>query len=979
MYVHPNYNPQNFMKTHTPTTSLKWLSLIALALSINYSCNKDNDMLEEAMLDPASSSVKDESLNAGVNLEETYFSDENLPEMGFETRTAIFKPLDQNQSKSADSNGKNTESSTENAGYSLLKYDLSPIDSIGGTLDSAKLVFSVNSGTENNNLSVFKGTSADWSEKDHPLEKKPDQVSLLGELSGTSPSEQLKEVILETTKILPETLNLVVPASEYDTSLTAKDSPDKNGPELVVTYMVSKEAKALDSDKKNAQNTNLTPEASNKENLQAVKATASTGNKAPDSRPSASTVSGSAPLKVQFGKGKSSDDKGIASYKWYFMDGTTSTDPNPSHTFTKPGTYKVILSLHDAEGLENGRIIIINVSSSNTSNKAPDSRPSASKVSGDAPLKVQFGKGKSSDDKGIASYKWYFMDGTTSTAPNPSHTFTKPGTYKVILSIRDQEGLENGRIIVIKVTGSNPGNKAPDARPDASPASGAAPLRVQFGSSKSSDDTGISSYAWDFKDGNKTTGSSPVHTFTKPGTYKVVMTATDKDGLTNSRIVIVTVTGNSSGGNSGGSSGSGGSSSGGGSGNGNNGGSNSNPSNGVKASTFGYNSSDATKALKAAINSSHSTIIVDKQAGDWVVSSLYLNQIRNKTIIFEKGVVLRAKRGAFRPQDRLFQLVNSENVEIQGYGATFAMNKSEYSGQQNHALAIVNSSNITVKGLTLTGAGGDGIYVSRHYDGEYCRNIVVDGVTSTKNQRQGMTVISVDGLQVKNSTFSETSGQSPSAGIDFEPESAQDRLNNITVTNCTFRDNYGPGVMLAVNKLNGSTRPIDITFRNIKVSNNSINNPRLYPTEIDLGTSSKYITNPVKGNITFDGLSVENSRWSAIWTKKTLESYHVKIKNAVIKNVSKGSSLAAIHIGLLGYGNKANANMGGFTFENVLIDYDGVDASLKLFGPGHGNWKLADMRGMIRVESPRGVGLSDNLNRLENSTSSSVNLRVVEN
>ncbi len=968
------------MKTNYAPNSLKWLCLISISLTINYSCNKDDDTLENATLDPASTSVEKENLDGAAFLEENYLSENDLAEMGFETRTAVFRPMEnQLDPKIAKDDETEPDRPEVDPGYSYLRYDLSQIDSIGGTLDSAKLQFTMTGGDGAATVSVFKGTSDDWDKTALSSENAPEPVALLGELKGTFSSEEPQEIVLEKSEILSEILTLVIPNTEnVAINMAAAKGTNTGAPALSVNYFVPQGAKALKEDKFSDQDINATATSSSGQPLMAVKATASTGNRPPDSRPSASTLSGVAPLKVQFGKGKSSDDKGIASYKWYFMDGTTSTDPNPSHTFTKPGTYKVILSLHDQEGLENGRIIIIRVGASNSYNKRPDSRPSASVVSGKAPLKVQFGKGNSSDDKGIVSYNWYFMDGTTSTSPNPAHTFTQAGTYKVILSIKDQEGLENGRIIIITVTGGT--NKAPDARPDASPASGKAPLTVKFGSSKSSDDSGIASYAWDFMDGNKTTGASPTHTFNKPGTYKVVMTATDKGGLTNSRIVVVTVTGTSTGGDTG-SGGLGGSSTGstGGSGDSSSGGSNDIPSNAVKASTFGYNSSDATKALKAAISSSHTTIIVDKQAGDWVVGSLYLNQVRNKTIIFEKGVVLRAKRGAFKPSDRLFQLVNSENVEIQGYGATFAMNKSEYSGQQNHALAIVNSSNITVKGLTLTGAGGDGIYVSRHNGGEYCRNIVVDGVTSTKNQRQGMTVISVDGLQIKNSTFSETSGESPSAGIDFEPEHTSDRLDNITVTNCTFKDNNGPGIMFAVNKVSGNSRPVDATFKNVRVSNNSLNNPRLYPTEIDLGMSSNYVTNPVKGLITFDGLTVENSRWCAIWTKKTLESYHVTVKNTVIRNVSKGSDKAAIHIGLLGYGNKSNANMGGFTFENVLIDYDGVDASLKLYGPSNDNWKLANLRGEIRVKSPRGTQFSDNTNILEKTSSSSVNLRIVQN
>lgn len=306
------------------------------------------------------------------------------------------------------------------------------------------------------------------------------------------------------------------------------------------------------------------------------------------------------------------------------------------------------------------------------------------------------------------------------------------------------------------------------------------------------------------------------------------------------------------------------------------------------------------------------------------------------------------------------------------------MNKAEYSGEQNHVLSIITSSNITVKGLTLRDGGGDGIYLSRQKDGDYNRNIRIEDVVSTYNQRQGMSVISVDGLLVKNSTFSNTSGKSPGAGVDFECESTRDRFVNVVFENCVFRDNYGPGILTALSKSSSSSIPLDITFNNSYLTNNfSTSNTRL-PAEIDLGMSTLNRDNPIKGHITFNGLTVENSRWSAIWTKKTAEAYKVVVKNANIKNVGKGTDKPAIHIGVLSYANTATANMGGFTFENVTIDYDGTSPSLELFGPSKSKWNLKNMYGEIKVRSPRGIQFSDNMNKLATTKSSNVNLKVVK-
>jgi chitodextrinase len=71
----------------------------------------------------------------------------------------------------------------------------------------------------------------------------------------------------------------------------------------------------------------------------------------PDSVPS-KYISGEPPLTVQFSSSASKDlDGSIASVEWDFGDGTTSNDPNPTHTYTEPGLYEVTLTVTDDHGL----------------------------------------------------------------------------------------------------------------------------------------------------------------------------------------------------------------------------------------------------------------------------------------------------------------------------------------------------------------------------------------------------------------------------------------------------------------------------------------------------------------------------------------------------------------------------------------------------------------------------------------------------
>ena len=64
---------------------------------------------------------------------------------------------------------------------------------------------------------------------------------------------------------------------------------------------------------------------------------------------------------------------------------------------------------------------------------------------------VNFDASSSSDNMGIASYEWSFGDGTTGTGETTSHTYASPGTYTVILTVKDEAGNSAARSITITV------------------------------------------------------------------------------------------------------------------------------------------------------------------------------------------------------------------------------------------------------------------------------------------------------------------------------------------------------------------------------------------------------------------------------------------------------------------------------------------------------------------------------------------------
>lgn len=372
----------------------------------------------------------------------------------------------------------------------------------------------------------------------------------------------------------------------------------------------------------------------------------------------------------------------------------------------------------------------------------------------------------------------------------------------------------------------------------------------------------------------------------------------------------------------------------------------------IAASSFGFDSTDATSSLQSAILSGADTIIIDKQNTAWIIRPCTFTNLNNVFIRIEPGVVIEAKSGAYpNSGDCLFKFRACSGIKISGYRATLQMQKDEYStGEWRHTISLLSSSEFVIEGLTIKDSGGDGIYVGVWSSGEktYCSDITIQDCVCDNHYRQGISVISVENLLVRYCEFKNTNGTMPEAGVDIEPNDPFNRIVGVNFSNCRFTKNNGNGVKFALANLDSASIPVSVNFSDCYITDNGDTSNPSATSEIRF-TAKK--NGAVKGKILFERCLVENSKWTAVFCRKTRDCYHITFNHSVFRDVSKSAfeHNEPLRIEVTDYSNPC-PRFGGIAFNDCLLSYQSDFTYLGVYDatttPGAG-----DVTGNITVIS----------------------------
>ncbi len=137
------------------------------------------------------------------------------------------------------------------------------------------------------------------------------------------------------------------------------------------------------------------------------------------------------------------------------------------------------------------------------------------------------------------TYVWDFGDGATSTAENPTYTYSTPGQYNVCLEVASADSLFCSDCITIFAIDSTNSNNCVISNIDVQPS----PIGGWSFIPSVSGGTPPYNYAWDLGDGNTSTDANPINFYNVPGVYTACLTVTDAAGVTCSNCVTFTIQG----------------------------------------------------------------------------------------------------------------------------------------------------------------------------------------------------------------------------------------------------------------------------------------------------------------------------------------------------------------------------------------------------------------------------------------------------
>lgn len=238
-------------------------------------------------------------------------------------------------------------------------------------------------------------------------------------------------------------------------------------------------------------------------------------------------------------------------------------------------------------------------------------------------------------------------------------------------------------------------------------------------------------------------------------------------------------------------------------------------------------------------------------------------------------------------------------------------------GEFGMGLYIRDSHNINIQRPNISKCWGDGIYIGQVGSVGACTNVTIDEPVIDECRRQGISIISADGLTINNPVITNIAGTPPSAGIDIEPNTPSSILNNIKINNLKTKNTAsGLVIDLALFTDGVATKSVDIVVNGHSDEGSGF------------GATFTRNLHPTEGSIRYFGVNLKDNENNGILQRRWhSQGAHIIVDHPVVINPNRAGNGSVLNAaGIAGYTLSSDASptngSGNITIINPRVVFE---------------------------------------------------------
>lgn len=249
----------------------------------------------------------------------------------------------------------------------------------------------------------------------------------------------------------------------------------------------------------------------------------------------------------------------------------------------------------------------------------------------------------------------------------------------------------------------------------------------------------------------------------------------------------------------------------------------------------------------------------------------------NSNVVFDRKSSLILKPTA-ESKYSVVQIYNVKNVTL--YNPTLIGDRKNHKGEQGEwgmGIRIQDSEQVKIYNVNIKDMWGDGIYITSYTETK-SNNILIKNGWIDNVRRNGISIISGKNITIDSVQISNTNGTHPAAGIDVEPNTHTNVIDNLKLMNILTLNNQKDGIVLSLRNLVHAENRNTVT---VHINNHEDRGSR-YALRFSALKGVKRSDKVLKGKIV-----IENSKWTDFRMKTPLQigDETEQLPEVILKNI----------------------------------------------------------------------------------------------